>query len=47
MQNRYELAGGFSVVFDPLDGSSIVNTNFTVGTIFGVWLRRQIEENCW
>lgn len=29
--------GGFSVAFDPLDGSSIVDTNFTVGTIFGVW----------
>ncbi|CAH8361793.1 unnamed protein product [Eruca vesicaria subsp. sativa] len=29
--------GGFSVAFDPLDESSIVNTNFTVGTIFGVW----------
>lgn len=28
---------GFSVAFDPLDGSSIVDTNFTVGTIFGVW----------
>jgi sedoheptulose-bisphosphatase len=25
------------VAFDPLDGSSIVDTNFTVGTIFGVW----------
>lgn len=30
-------AGGFSVAFDPLDGSSIVDTNFSVGTIFGVW----------
>ncbi|XP_065869899.1 sedoheptulose-1,7-bisphosphatase, chloroplastic [Euphorbia lathyris] len=29
--------GGFSVAFDPLDGSSIVDTNFAVGTIFGVW----------
>ena len=28
---------GFCVAFDPLDGSSIVDTNFTVGTIFGVW----------
>ena len=28
---------GFSVAFDPLDGSSIVDTNFTLGTIFGVW----------
>ena len=24
---------GFSVAFDPLDGSSIVDTNFTVGTL--------------
>jgi len=31
------VTGGFSVAFDPLDGSSIVDTNFTVGTIFGVW----------
>ncbi|KAL0866400.1 hypothetical protein Bca101_045518 [Brassica carinata] len=31
------MEGGFSVAFDPLDGSSIVDTNFTVGTIFGVW----------
>lgn len=31
------LSEGFSVAFDPLDGSSIVDTNFTVGTIFGVW----------
>lgn len=38
--NNYDVgfgAGGFSVAFDPLDGSSIVDTNFTVGTIFGVW----------
>mmetsp|Transcript_14140 Transcript_14140/g.40071 ORF Transcript_14140/g.40071 Transcript_14140/m.40071 type:complete len:403 (-) Transcript_14140:195-1403(-) len=28
---------GFSIAFDPLDGSSVVDTNFTVGTIFGVW----------
>lgn len=28
---------GFVVAFDPLDGSSIVDTNFSVGTIFGVW----------
>lgn len=28
---------GFSVAFDPLDGSSIIDTNFAVGTIFGIW----------
>ena len=28
---------GFSVAFDPLDGSSIVDANFAVGTIAGIW----------
>lgn len=28
---------GFSVAFDPLDGSSIIGANFAVGSIFGVW----------
>lgn len=28
---------GFSVGFDPLDGSSIVDCNFAVGTILGIW----------
>lgn len=37
MCNGLIISGGFSVAFDPLDGSSIVDTNFTVGTIFGVW----------
>lgn len=30
-------AAGFSVAFDPLDGSSIVDANFAVGTIVGIW----------
>lgn len=28
---------GFSVGFDPLDGSSIIDANFSVGSIFGIW----------
>ncbi|GLC33121.1 hypothetical protein PLESTB_000368200 [Pleodorina starrii] len=28
---------GYTVVFDPLDGSSIMSANFAVGTIFGIW----------
>ena len=35
--NNHHAGEGFCVAFDPLDGSSIVDTNFTVGTIFGVW----------
>ncbi len=30
-------SGRFSVAFDPLDGSSLLNTNGPVGTIFGIW----------
>ncbi len=29
--------GRFSVVFDPLDGSSLVDVNFAVGSIFGIF----------
>jgi sedoheptulose-bisphosphatase len=25
------------VTFDPLDGSSIVDTNFAIGSIFSIW----------
>ncbi|KAK9829955.1 hypothetical protein WJX72_008858 [[Myrmecia] bisecta] len=28
---------GYSVAFDPLDGSSIIGADFAVGSIFGVW----------
>mmetsp|Transcript_26749 Transcript_26749/g.46106 ORF Transcript_26749/g.46106 Transcript_26749/m.46106 type:complete len:394 (-) Transcript_26749:666-1847(-) len=34
--------GKFSVAFDPLDGSSIIDTNFAVGTIFGVWPGKEL-----
>jgi sedoheptulose-bisphosphatase len=27
----------YSVGFDPLDGSSIIDANFSVGSIFGIW----------
>lgn len=29
--------GGFDVTYDPIDGSSIVDTNFSVGSIFSIW----------
>mmetsp|Transcript_12813 Transcript_12813/g.39396 ORF Transcript_12813/g.39396 Transcript_12813/m.39396 type:complete len:371 (-) Transcript_12813:1715-2827(-) len=36
-ENQLTEGGAYSVAFDPLDGSSIIDTNFSVGTIFGVW----------
>ncbi|KAK0721623.1 hypothetical protein B0T26DRAFT_824569 [Lasiosphaeria miniovina] len=32
-----ELAEQYTVAFDPLDGSSIIAPNWTVGTILGIW----------
>lgn len=32
-----ENKGSFSIGFDPLDGSSIIDANFSVGSIFGIW----------
>jgi sedoheptulose-bisphosphatase len=32
-----EPTGKYIVTFDPLDGSSIIDTNFTIGSIFAIW----------
>ena len=41
--------GKYIVVFDPLDGSSNIDANVSVGTIFGIWKRKsklaQINED--
>jgi sedoheptulose-bisphosphatase len=28
---------GYSVAFEPMEGSSVIDTNFAVGTIWGIW----------
>lgn len=35
-----ENTGTYAIAFDPLDGSSLINTNLAVGTIFGVYKTR-------
>eukprot|EP01038_Epipyxis_sp_PR26KG_P006552 gene6552-9001_t len=37
---------GFSVAFDPLDGSSIIDANFAVGTILGAWFGDSLINRC-
>ncbi|KAF6260023.1 hypothetical protein COO60DRAFT_939814 [Scenedesmus sp. NREL 46B-D3] len=37
MAQQQQPGQGYSVAFDPLDGSSIFDANFAVGSIFGVW----------
>jgi len=40
--NKLSEEGKYIVTFDPLDGSSIIDTNFTVGTIFAVWPKGEL-----
>lgn len=35
-------SNSFSLGFDPLDGSSIIDANFSVGSIFGIWPGRGV-----
>lgn len=37
--------GEFIVTFDPLDGSSIVEANHAVGSIFAIWKRTPGKDN--
>ena len=36
--------GKYIVTFDPLDGSSIIDTNNTIGSIFAIWPRGDLNE---
>jgi sedoheptulose-bisphosphatase len=36
--------GKFIVTFDPLDGSSIIDTNNTIGSIYAVWPKGDLNE---
>ncbi|PID80080.1 class 1 fructose-bisphosphatase [bacterium DOLJORAL78_65_58] len=37
--------GSYIVVFDPLDGSSNIDANVSVGTIFGIWKRNSRRDS--
>jgi len=37
--------GEYIVTFDPLDGSSIIDTNNAVGSIFAIWKRTPGKED--
>lgn len=36
----------FSLGFDPLDGSSIIDANFSVGSIYGIWPGKGVLKRC-
>ena len=35
--------GTYFVTFDPIDGSSVIDCNFSVGSIYGIWKTKDIE----
>ncbi|NJK89004.1 MAG: class 1 fructose-bisphosphatase [Myxococcales bacterium] len=41
---RPEEAGDYVVVFDPLDGSTNIDANVSIGTIFGIYRRKNPKE---
>lgn len=40
-----EKTGGYAIVFDPLDGSSNIEANVSVGTIFGIYRKVDRSQN--
>lgn len=36
--------GKYIVAFDPLDGSSNIDANVTIGSIFGIWKRKSMDK---
>lgn len=39
-----ETTGGYAIVFDPLDGSSNIDANVSVGTIFGIYKKDESKS---
>ena len=35
--------GKFYVTFDPIDGSTVIDCNFSIGSIFGIWMTKDLE----
>ena len=41
--NHLSEDGSYFVTFDPIDGSSVIDCNFSVGSIFGIWKTKDLE----
>lgn len=43
VKNIINEEGEYFVTFDPVDGSSVIDTNFSVGSIYGIWATTEVE----
>lgn len=41
-KNVINEAGEYTVTFDPIDGSSVIDSNFSVGSVFGIWKTKNL-----
>lgn len=41
--NEVSEDGEYFVTFDPIDGSSVIDCNFSVGSIYGIWNTKDIQ----
>lgn len=42
-RNELNENGSYFVTFDPIDGTSVIDCNFSVGTIYGIWNSTDVE----
>jgi len=42
-ENILNEEGDYTVTFDPIDGSTVIDSNFSVSSIFAVWKTKDIN----
>lgn len=41
--NELNSEGQYFVTFDPIDGSTVIDSNFAVASVFAIWAHKDIE----
>jgi fructose-1,6-bisphosphatase len=41
--NELNSDGNYTVTFDPIDGSSVIDSNFSVASVFAIWAAKDIN----
>jgi len=41
--NELNTEGEYTVTFDPIDGSGVIDSNFSVASLFAIWRSKNVE----
>ena len=41
--NELNSEGSYTVTFDPIDGSAVIDSNFSVSSVFAIWETKDIN----